>query len=103
MRQDTVTCIEIDADGRLHVVPTATPFPYIWREAMEVHGDPERRSLYGPPPRKWSRARWLRQILDAARAQGCDLLITDETQWHGVEPETNAEMLQEAPLFGGAR
>ena len=75
----------------------------MYREAMEVHWDEDRQSLYAPPPREWSRARWLRQILDAAREQGCELMITDGTEWVGVGPATKAEMVQEARSPGGAR
>lgn len=103
MKRDIVARIEIDSEGRLHVVPASETFPYIWREAMEVHWDTDRRSLYGPPPRDWSRAQWLRQILDAAREQGCELLITEETEWSGVEPAVTAEMVQEVRSPGGAR
>ena len=103
MRRDTIAQIEIDASGRLHVVPTSETFPYIWREAMEVYWDADRRSLYGPPPREWSRAQWLRQILDAAQAQGCELLVTDETEWIGVEPAVKAELVQEGRPPGRAR
>ena len=103
MRQDPIAQIEIGSDGRLYVAPTSASFPYIWREAMEVHWDSERRSLYAPPPREWSRARWLRQVLDAARTEGIDLQVTDETKWIGVDPEDRAEMIQEACSYGGAR
>ena len=103
MRRDVVARIEIDSEGRLHVVPASETFPHIWREAMEVHWDTDRHSLYGPPPREWSRARWLRQILDAAQTQGCELLVTDETEWIGVEPAVKAELVQEGRPPGGAR
>ena len=103
MRRDTIARIEIDADGRLHVAPSTETFPYIYREAMEVHWDPGRSTLYGPPPREWSRARWLRQILDAAREQSCDLLVTHETEWVGVGPEVKAELLHEVRSASGAR
>ena len=103
MRRDDIVRVEIDADGRLHVVPSLESFPYIYREAMEVHWDTERRSLYGPPPREWSRARWLRQILDAAREQGCELTITDETEWVGVESAVRAKLILEGRSPGGAR
>lgn len=72
---------------------------------MEVHWDPDRSALYAPPPREWARSRWLRQILDAARAQGCELSITDETAWVGIELEEGAFQQPEslAPLWNGSR
>ena len=103
MRQDPIAQVEIRSDGRLYVVPTSASLPYIWREAMEVHWDPKRRALYAPPPREWSWARWLRQVLDAARTQGVDLQVTDDTRWIGVDAKDQDEMAQEARSPGGAR
>jgi len=67
MGRDEIAEIEIDAAGQLHVVPASQAFPYIHREAMEVHWDPERNSLHSPPPRKWSYTRWFQQILAASK------------------------------------
>lgn len=98
MRSDTIARIEIDADGRLHVVPSTATFPYVWREAMEVNWDPERRSLYAPPPREWSRRRWFRHVLDAAHAQGVTLHLSEETEWVGVAADVKAALLQAGGL-----
>ncbi|MBE2186228.1 MAG: hypothetical protein IAE99_05590 [Rhodothermales bacterium] len=70
---------------------------------MEVNWNAERRSLYGPPPPNWTHARWLRQILDAARKQGCELAIADETEWVHIAPSVQAAMLHEIGRWGGAR
>ena len=103
MRQDSISQVEIDKMSRLHIVPASETFPYIWREAMEVHWDDERQSLYGPQPREWSQTRWLRQILDAARAQGCELRITEATRWVGVDSSIKADLVREASFSDGAR
>ncbi|MBK7012664.1 MAG: hypothetical protein IPH43_08335 [Xanthomonadales bacterium] len=81
MERDTITQLEIDLEGRLHVVPSAHSFPYVYREAMEIHWDPGRSSLYSPKPREWSYSRWFQQILAAAVAQGCELQFADSTRW----------------------
>lgn len=91
MRQDTIARIEIDPSGRLHVSPLAERFPYIYREAMEVHWDARQSSLYSPPPRKWSYTRWFRQIEAAARRQGCELRLVDGTEWKNVGEEVRSE------------
>jgi len=96
MERDTIQELEIDADGRLHVVPAAQAFPYVYREAMEVHWDPARRSLYSPPPREWPYSRWFQQILAAAREQGCDLRLGASTKWVNIEPGIKAQLLQVA-------
>ena len=94
MERDTVAEVEIDADGKLHVVPSSRAFPYIYREAMEVHWDPARRSLFSPAPREWSYSRWLQQILAAAHEQDCELEFSANTKWINVDPGVKAELLQ---------
>jgi hypothetical protein len=92
MRQDTIAKIEIDADGKLHIVPATSSFPYIYREAMEVHWDAGRRSLYSPKPRDWSYCRWLQQIIAAAREQGVSLNLSPTTEWLNIDPAAKAEL-----------
>src|SRR5687768_9077286 len=94
MDRDTVARVEIDGDGRLHVVPSERSFPLIYREAMEVHWDPGRGSLYSPKPRDWGYPRWLQQILSAALAQDCQLQFSAGTAWLNIDPGTKAELLQ---------
>ena len=96
MERDTISELEIDAIGKLYVVPTDRGFPFIYREAMEVHWDPDRRALYAPAPREWSYARWFRQILDAAREQGCELRLASSTKWSNIDAGVKAELLQVA-------
>jgi len=92
---DQVATIEIDHDGRLHISPATREFPYIYREAMEVSWDPNKRSLYSPRPREWGYGRWLQQILGAAAAQGVKLLVVPGTEWIDV-PANIREELSEA-------
>ena len=96
MLRDLIAEIAIDDAGQLHVVPSRHAFPNIYREAMDVHWDPERGSLHSPPPRQWSCQRWFEQILAAARAQGCDLQVGPDTRWVNIEPGLHAELLQVA-------
>jgi hypothetical protein len=72
MGTDSIGEIAIDEVGRLCVRPSTASFPFIWREAMEVHWDPWGQLLYSPKPREWSHARWFRQITAAAGEQGYD-------------------------------
>jgi hypothetical protein len=94
MTRDTIAVIEIDAAGRLHVAPSVLTFPHIYREAMEVNWDAERRSLHSPKPREWSYLRWLKQILAAAREQDGELLLSENTNWLNVDSATKVELLQ---------
>ena len=94
MERDSISSVEIDETGRLHVFPWSRVFPYIYREAMEVHWDAERKSLYSPKPREWSYARWFQQILAAAKEQGCLLVLQGDTNWHNVTPGMQAEFAE---------
>ncbi len=96
MERDTIAEVEIDATGKLHVVPTKLAFQYIYREAIEVQWDDVRRSLHSPEPRAWSYARWFQQILAAAREQNCELSIAASTKWLNIDPGIKAEFLQVA-------
>jgi hypothetical protein len=51
--EDSIEEIGIDDEGRLYIKPASQTFPLIYREAMEVHWNSERRCLYGAKPRKW--------------------------------------------------
>ena len=95
MTRDDIAHVEIDAAGRLHVVPRTQAFPYIWREAMEVAWDPERNSLRSPKPREWSYAQWYVQLLEAARQQGVHLAPTASTAWGNVDEDQRAGFLQQ--------
>jgi hypothetical protein len=94
MKQDAISVMEIDEVGKLHVVPSSFSFPYIYREAMEVHWDVARRSLHSSKPREWSYSRWFQQILAAAHEQGCDLRLSESTKWLNVDPATKIALLQ---------
>ena len=97
MKRDAIVKVEIDEAGRLHVVPASQEFPYIYREAMEVHWDPDRRSLHSPVPRDWSLVQWFQQILLAAKEQGCELLLSPSTHWFNVAPDLQSQF---SPLAG---
>lgn len=87
MQSDLIEAVGIDESGSLWVKPATATFPYIYREAMEVHWDAERACLYSPKPREWPYTAWFRQIRDAAREQGYDLTLTPATTWNGIDPE----------------
>ena len=94
MERDTIAEVEIDTTGKLHVVPSTHAFPYIYREAMEVHWDSARHSLYSPTPREWSYSHWFQQILDAAREQGCELQLASSTKWLNIDEGVKSELLE---------
>jgi len=94
MERVTISQVEIDGDGQLHVVPAGGSFAYIYREGMEVQWDAARASLRSPKPREWSYAMWLRQIIVAARAQGCQLEFSSSTRWLNIDAGLKDQLIQ---------
>jgi hypothetical protein len=84
MHQDTIAEVGIDLEGRLYVRPRTATFPFIWREAMEVHWDVAGGFLHSPVPREWSYADWFRRIVAAARQQAWELELTADTVWTNI-------------------
>jgi hypothetical protein len=87
VKRDRILEVGIDDTGSFYIRPETSAFPYVYREAMEVGSDPERRRLFSPPPREWSYLDWFNQLRRAAEEQGVILEVTRETSWANV-PET---------------
>lgn len=96
MRIEQIAEIAIDDAGRLCVTPSSASFRYIWREAMEVHWEPQGGFLYSPKPREWTYSDWFRQIAAAAREQGYPLQLSDSTVWRNI-PASLKEEIQALP------
>ena len=92
MDRDEIKEVGIDEEGRLYVVPSKKAFPYMYREALEVHWDSDLKRLYGPKPRKWGYSEWYIQILNAAQKQSCILELTEATVWLNVSQDTKASI-----------
>ncbi|MGA9572806.1 MAG: hypothetical protein WBS20_02540 [Lysobacterales bacterium] len=93
MEQDEILEIGIDEDERLYIKPSSNSFPYIYREAMEVHWDTKGMFLYSPKPRKWSYLDWYGQIIKAAKEQSCSLVLSDKTVWVNMPASLKNEIL----------
>jgi hypothetical protein len=87
MRTDVIEAVGVEDDGSLWVKPATATFPYIYREAMEIHWDAERLRLYSPTPREWSHVDWFKQIRNAARIQGVRLTLEQTTSWLNVDAD----------------
>jgi hypothetical protein len=92
MKVDMIEAIGIDDSGSLWVKPATCTFRSIYREAMEVHWDPERLCLFAPKPREWSYCDWFRQIKAAASEQGVDLWLTPATRWSNIDVDLQSKM-----------
>ena len=94
MESEQISVVELDGEGKLHIVPAKEEFQYVYREAMEVSWDIQRKSLHSPVPREWSYARWFQQIIAAALAQGAQLQLHTGTIWINVPDELREELEQ---------
>lgn len=85
--------VEIDAAGRLCVMPAHGSFEFIYRSATEIHWDASRRCLYGPARAELSPGQWFLQVLTAVRSEyGTILVLTAATEWHNVSAATQQEV-----------
>jgi hypothetical protein len=93
MITDSITDVEIDAEGRLRIRPSKERLPHIWRAAMEVYWDPATETLYSPKPREWTYPMWFQQLVAAARDEyGVKLTLSSETRWSNVPQELRTEI-----------
>jgi len=90
--EDLIEEIGIDEEERLYIKPATEAFPMIYREAMEVHWNSERKYLYGAKPRKWSHIEWYQQIIKAASEQGCKLILSPSVLWVNIPNELQAKI-----------
>jgi hypothetical protein len=91
VRRDTIDEVGIDGEERLHVRPSSVSFEHIYRAALEVNWDAERRRLYSPKPREWSYLRWFEQIVAAAADEyRVQLKVRQDTIWSDVPDELRA-------------
>jgi len=94
MENDNILEIGINSDEGLYLKPTSLEFPYMYREAMEVHWNEKENYLYSPKPKKWSYCEWYKQIQAAAKEQSANLIITKETEWVNISEELKNEILE---------
>jgi hypothetical protein len=89
---DSIAEVGIDEQERIYVRPSVATFPFIYREAIEVHWEPVRHYLYSPKPREWTYLKWFQHVIHAAALQSSDLRLTPSTVWTNVPEELRAEI-----------
>ena len=95
MENDSILEIGINDKEGLYIKPSLAKFPYMYREAIEVHWDEKEKYLYGPKPRKWSYLDWYNQIQSGANIQSFNLLITKETKWVNIPEKLKSQIMSE--------
>ena len=90
MRNDVISEIGIDKEQRLYIKPLNEVFPFIYREAMEVCWDDNKRVLLSPKPREWSYENWYVQIMSATIRQGVVLTLSERTIWQNIPENLRA-------------
>lgn len=95
VRQDSITQIEIDESGKLHVKPELEKFTLIYRTATEVHWDENKLTLYSPKPREWNYLEWFLHITKVAKTEcSTELKLTDKTKWINIPDELKNEIMK---------
>jgi len=93
MRDEAITEVRIDGDGRLYVRPTSSSFEQIYRTASGVHWNDEGGYLFAPIPREWTQGKWFERIVaEVADEYRIRLRITSATMWVGVTHEIEKEL-----------
>ena len=93
MRDEAITEIGIDGDGRLYVRPSNSSFEHIYRTASGVHWNGERGYLFAPIPREWTQGKWFERIVAmVADEHGVRLRTTSATLWAFMTKEIEAEL-----------
>jgi hypothetical protein len=94
VEKDEIIEIGIDEKERLYLKPKSLKFPYIYREAAEVHWDDNGMFLYSPKPREWSYFDWFKHIVSVASSLSCSFYITNETRWLNIPEDLKARIIK---------
>jgi hypothetical protein len=95
---DAIEEIGIGPDARLYVKPCRGNYEFIYRAAMSVRWNKERRWLYVLPVSGFSLVDDYRQILSAAWGEcGARLAITAETRFVNVPLDLERALRETAP------
>jgi len=96
MSTDNIIEIGIDNKERIYIKPETEKFEFIYRAAAEVGWDDKEHFLYSPKPREWTYFDWYRQIIMATKGEyGCQLVLTDKTQWINIPDELKRQICNE--------
>ncbi len=76
---DLLLEVGINKRGQLFLKPKTEVFPFIYREAMEVHWDEVNQYLYSRTPKNCTYFEWFLQIVSAAKQQDVQLQVNDTT------------------------
>lgn len=99
MNKEKIIMVGIDELDRLFVKPESKSFPSIYRAAMEVNWDEDKKVLFSPKPREWSYQNWFEQIINAVKNECNTILIVDEnTRWENISQNTKEDILQKIKL-----
>jgi hypothetical protein len=96
MTKEKIIEVGIDEKGRLYIKPETKTFEFIWRDASEVGWDDKEKVLYSPKPKEWTYYDWYRQIIMGTNGEyGCQLVLTDKTQWTNIPSELKNQICNE--------
>jgi hypothetical protein len=94
MTTDSIAEIGIDEKRQLFARPSTARFPYIYREALDIHWEPKGDYLYATEPSDWNYLECFQHIIGAAAVQRYDLHLAPSTAWSNVPAELSAQIRQ---------
>ena len=96
MEKISISKIAADESGKINVYPKLAldrDFAFIYRAAMGVTWDSERRCLLPQEVRTWGHFEWFKQIVAAAADEyGKQLVLSKYTRWRGVTKKTRIKI-----------
>ena len=95
MTTENIIEVGIDDKERIYIKPEKQNFEFIWRDASGIRWDETKGILYTPKKGEWTFYNWYQQIIMATRNEyGCQLVLTDKTQWANIPSEVKREITQ---------
>ena len=85
--------VAIDDSGRLIIKPEHETFPMIYREAVGVYWDQNKRILHSTIPRDWSYLEWYKHIIGLVQEGGVLLKINEDTMFFNIPGDLEKKIL----------
>ena len=85
MKEDSIICIEIDHEGKLHLITKKEVFPMIYRLAKGIGWNSKKHSLFSNIPLEWTYEKWYKHICNIVKINGnCSLSLNERVEWINI-------------------
>ena len=93
MEVDFIDQVEIDAEGRLHLVMRNQKYPMIYRSAAGVYWDQNRNSVHSTIPKTMSYPEWFAHICQVLESPGnSQIKLAKNAKWINISQGVKSEI-----------